>query len=440
MPITQFTFKRRLLARICIGVFILLFIFPSLYKEFYSYSSSSKFLSLQTKKIFEHVQPFYYPVSCQKLFESDSNEFKYVQTLLSTSKSPKNISDNQYNITKEQCDIYRSERFDQSFHHEDILVNRQFPLAFNILLHDNVQQFERLLRLIYRPQNFYCVHVDSSALWSVFESVKSIVQCFDNIYLVSKREEITYATFSRLQADINCMNDSIKYSSWKYLLNIASSELPLKTNSELVKILSIYQGHNDIEGIWKKRNMERTDYVWQTLNKTGDRYGFYLKNTGIKKQPPPDNLLIFKGSAYGAFSRAFVEFVLTNEVAKRLLEWSRDTYSPDEHYWATLNYNTHLNTPGGYKAKTDPTIWTSRYANWGESHCYGQIIRGICVFGFLDLPSLLNRHELIANKFYLHTDPIAYQCLEELIFNRSRLDLPLNDATFYRRMPFLLPS
>ncbi|CAF3998296.1 unnamed protein product, partial [Adineta steineri] len=139
-------------------------------------------------------------------------------------------------------------------------------------------------------------------------------------------------------------------------------------------------------------------------------------------------------------SRAFVEFVLTNEVAKRLLEWSRDTYSPDEHYWATLNYNTHLNAPGGYKAKSDPTIWTSRYANWGESHCYGQIIRGICVFGSLDLPSLLNRHELIANKFYLHTDPIAYQCLEELIFNRSKLDLPLNDATFYRRMPFLLPS
>ncbi len=51
----------------------------------------------------------------------------------------------------------------------------------------------------------------------------------------------------------------------------------------------------------------------------------------------------------GAFSRAFVEFIQTNSVAKELLEWSRDTYSPDEHYWATLNYNTHLNPPGGYK-------------------------------------------------------------------------------------------
>ncbi len=62
------------------------------------------------------------------------------------------------------------------------------------------------------------------------------------------------------------------------------------------------------------------------------------------------------------------------------------------------------------------------------------------MFGVLDLPSLLNRHELFANKFYLHTDPIAYQCVEELMLNRSKLDLPLNDAAFYRQMPFLLPS
>lgn len=40
-------------------------------------------------------------------------------------------------------------------------------------------------------------------------------------------------------------------------------------------------------------------------------------------------------------------------MAKELLDWSRDTYSPDEHYWATLNYNTHLHSPGGYKGKSN---------------------------------------------------------------------------------------
>jgi hypothetical protein len=61
---------------------------------------------------------------------------------------------------------------------------------------------------------------------------------------------------------------------------------------------------------------------------------------------------IFKG----AFSRSFVEFTQTSPVAKELLDWSRDTYSPDEHYWATLNFNTHLHTPGGYKGMNEKKI------------------------------------------------------------------------------------
>jgi len=56
-----------------------------------------------------------------------------------------------------------------------------------------------------------------------------------------------------------------------------------------------------------------------------------------------------KGSAYGAFSRGFVQYLLTNQKARDLLEWMRTTYSPDELYWATLNYryvNPHLHVPG----------------------------------------------------------------------------------------------
>ena len=93
-----------------------------------------------------------------------------------------------------------------------------------------------------------------------------------------------------------------------------------------------------------------------------------------------------------------------------------------------------------YLARSDPTNFTARFVNWGEQNCYGRVIRGICVFGIVDLPSLFDRHELVANKFHLSADPIAYQCLEELILNRSRVELPLNDARFYREMPFLLPT
>ncbi|UJR31089.1 hypothetical protein I4U23_018597 [Adineta vaga] len=454
----QFTINRRLFRNNCLFFLSIFFIFEFIHLTFLkrhdTTSTDIKFPSIDistnendhirtsNSKPFKHLQPYYYPISCQNLYESDSDELKHALAVLSDLKNPSLISDESYNITKDQCQNYRLERFNEKFHQEDTSINRQFPLAFSILMYENVEQFERLLRVLYRPQNFYCVHVDKDALPIVLQAVKSIIQCFNNVILSSKQEKVLYATFSRLQADINCMEDLIKYPSWKYLLNAANTELPLKTNSELVKILKIYRGYNDIEGRWKSKNPHRTEYVWQVIDtvRGNQEQVPQLRKTNEKKKPPPGNMEIVKGSAYGAFSRAFIEFVHTSPIAKELLDWSRDTYSPDEHYWATLNYNTHLNPPGGYKAKTDPTNWTARFVNWGERNCYGRIIRGICVFGTVDLSTLFNRHELFANKFHLNADPIAYQCLEELILNRSKLDLPLNDATFYRQMPFLLPS
>ncbi|CAF1602291.1 unnamed protein product [Rotaria magnacalcarata] len=441
-----FTINRRLLKHNCLLFFGFLFIFELIQIAFFSRVNfnatviqlpNSK-LSKNTNRLF--FQPYHYPISCQKLFESDPSELKNALALLSRTKNISLIANSRYNIEKEQCSAYRSERFNESFHVADSSINRQFPLAFNILLYENVEQFERLLRIIYRPQNFYCIHVDSDASLDVAEGVQSIVQCFKNIFLSSKREKVIYATFSRLQADLNCMKDLIEYPSWKYLLNIANTELPLKTNSELVKILSIYRGYNDIEGRWKSRNTLRTDYVWEVIESINTSYISHLRRTKQKKKPPPGNVEIVKGSAYGAFSRAFVEFVQKSSIAKELLDWSRDTFSPDEHYWATLNYNIHLRAPGGYKAKSDPTQWTARYVIWGKRGCQGIVVHGICILSTADLPTLYNRHELFANKFQLKVDPIAYQCLEEFLINKSQLNLPLNDAAYYRKMPFLLPS
>ena len=39
----------------------------------------------------------------------------------------------------------------------------EFPLSFSILAYHYVEQVERLLRAIYRPQNVYCIHIDVRA-------------------------------------------------------------------------------------------------------------------------------------------------------------------------------------------------------------------------------------------------------------------------------------
>jgi len=95
---------------------------------------------------------------------------------------------------------------------------------------------------------------------------------------------------------------------------------------------------------------------WQERFKNGTSW---IQLTNETNPRPPHELDIIRGSAYGIFSRKFVEFVLTDQRAKDLLQWSQNTYSPDEHYWATLHhtlYNPQLNTPGAYSGSPRFTV------------------------------------------------------------------------------------
>jgi N-acetyllactosaminide beta-1,6-N-acetylglucosaminyltransferase len=135
--------------------------------------------------------------------------------------------------------------------------------------------------------------------------------------------------------------------NWTYLLNMASSEFPLRTNYELTRILSIFNGANDIEVI-NNIPKERILYSWIIKKKSINSIEQIVKTNNLKG-PVPHNFTIVKGLAYCSFSRKFVEYALFNEYAKDLLEWSRDSYSPDEWFWATLQYNIQFNPPGGFR-------------------------------------------------------------------------------------------
>ena len=44
---------------------------------------------------------------------------------------------------------------------------KDFPIAFVHLIHDDVGIFEMFLAVMYRPQNFHCVHIDSKVNFSI---------------------------------------------------------------------------------------------------------------------------------------------------------------------------------------------------------------------------------------------------------------------------------
>lgn len=103
-----------------------------------------------------------------------------------------------------------------------------------------------------------------------------------------------------------------------------------------------------------------------------------------------------------------------------LLSWSKDTYSPDEHFWVTLNRIPGV--PGSMpNASWTGNLRAVKWIDMEDKHggCHGHYVRGICIYGNGDLKWLINSPSLFANKFELTTYPLTVECLELRLRERT---------------------
>ncbi|KAH9515091.1 Beta-1,3-galactosyl-O-glycosyl-glycoprotein beta-1,6-N-acetylglucosaminyltransferase [Bulinus truncatus] len=373
---------------------------------------------------------------CRKLFEDDPKEQEKTIMYRKLHRNEfKSFEETNVPYMLSDCQAFKTIRgYQQDFGTQE---EREYPLAYTILVHKDFEHLERLLRALYMPQHTFCIHLDANSSGHLKAAVASLVGCFENVALASEPQSIIYAHISRLRADIICMKDLLELDSkWKYLINYAATEYPLRTNLETVKILKSLRNRNDIHESFKARITDRFKTEYAVVKGK-------MVPTKIPLDPPPHNLTVTKGQAYNAFTREFVEWVLIEPIPLELLKWSEKTYSPDEHYWGTLNnlyHNAFLNTPGGFKDKPDKKGYITKFISWQTNNprfkCHGPVIHSICIFSSLDLPTLMVQMHLAANKFDLTYDPIAYACIEELYENRTLAELPFNLA-FYKGLHFV---
>lgn len=302
-----------------------------------------------------------YDVNCKLIFDMDSNEIKKAKLLLNSSRFRKfeeSIKDDSFIFDRQKCN-----QFKKVLGYDQVKgSNPEFPLAFSILVHTNAEQLERFIRSIYQPQNIYCIHIDTKSKKSFQNAIRSIAQCFDNIFISTKSENILYGGFSRLKADINCLEDLLMLDNlvktnkefrdkrivdWKYALNLVGTEYLLRTNEELVKILKMYNGSNEITILKTNRVLHRRiKNEWLE-----DFTKFRLVNSGRNKSAAPHGYVITYGFSSYVITKKFANYAVFDNRAQDLLNWVRTTWSPDEIYWSTLQYNTKIYSEHGFIGK-----------------------------------------------------------------------------------------
>ena len=94
------------------------------------------------------------PCDCEQLLLGNEVEINNTLALNSKVLSEEIFDESRLVELTTDC-IWLRERFnDQSFYNSDF--ERDFPVAFFFVIHENAHQVLRLVKLLYRPQNSFC--------------------------------------------------------------------------------------------------------------------------------------------------------------------------------------------------------------------------------------------------------------------------------------------
>ena len=189
---------------------------------------------------------------CRQLFSGDDVTVALANQYEWCDRSDDVITETDYVIETKNCSSFAANRGYLS--HHVTIDELEFPVAFSILMYENVEQVERLLRLIYRPQNVYCIHVDAKSPVMTHLAARAIAGCFDNVFVADESVSVVWGMYSVLDADLKCMRRLIRRDviTWKYFVNLVGRDFPLLSNRQLVRVLRAYNGSNDIEGTFNR--------------------------------------------------------------------------------------------------------------------------------------------------------------------------------------------
>uniref|UniRef100_A0A8C6TUR6 Glucosaminyl (N-acetyl) transferase 4 n=1 Tax=Neogobius melanostomus TaxID=47308 RepID=A0A8C6TUR6_9GOBI len=363
-----------------------------------------------------------YSVDCSAIYDMDPVEVGNALAL--RRRVPEERDDSLVNLTS-NCHVFLKSRG-----YTDVCISQEeknFPLAYSLVVHKNATMVERLIRALYSPSNIFCIHYDGKSSEEFRAAMEGLAQCLPNVMISTKRETVFYASMSRLKADLHCMSDLLKSEvQWRYIINLCGQDFPLRTNMELVSELTRLNGGNMLESSRPTQaKSQRFKYHHQIQDAIFEHQKKPVR-TDQEKEPPPHGIEMFTGNAY---------FVLSRE---DFLAWSEDTYSPDEHFWATL-----ARLPGvpGEIPRSQPDVTDlmskTRLVKWSYlekrlyPRCTGLHVRSVCIYGVGEMRWLLNYGHWFANKFDPKVDPIIIQCLEEHLQKKQKLLLSLASRVCY---------
>uniref|UniRef100_A0A914UJD3 protein xylosyltransferase n=1 Tax=Plectus sambesii TaxID=2011161 RepID=A0A914UJD3_9BILA len=212
-----------------------------------------------------------------------------------------------------------------------------FLLQFN---GRNVRQVRRLLKLIYSPDHFYYVHVDSRQhlMYQEMKRLEELLAPIGNFRVKGDRYSTIWAGASLLQMMLSCIRDvanSDWADKWDFLVNLSESDMPVLPLSDVEAVLNKYKGHNFLRShgyntakFVKKQGLE---HVFVECDGRMWRIG--------ERGPFPNGIRIDGGSDWVGLDKSFAYYAaLSNEtLPSALRKIFESVLLPAESFFHTVS-------------------------------------------------------------------------------------------------------
>ena len=190
----------------------------------------------------------------------------------------------------------------------------------------------------------------------------------------------------------------------------------MKTNAEIVTILNILNGTNDITIDKLSSFIYDGDWSFSDLQLMNEN----TTNTESRK------LQFAQGDLHSTWSREAIEFILNEVNVPHVLEKfkTKTKYEMDTILLSSLQASADVNLPGGFThACLDRNIQTAsitRYIHYISGNCDSGIIKnGICVAGRKNLKFIEKLPHLFFSSMNPRLEFAVYLCWRERMFNRT---------------------
>jgi hypothetical protein len=215
-------------------------------------------------------------------------------------------------------------------------ISNQVTIAYFILVHRFPEQFKRLFKALYHPENHYLIHLDKKASIEIYDDIKDFLTDFPSTYILES-ENVVWGGYSMVQAELNGMNYLLKLNLvWDFFINLSGQDYPLKSQKIIREYLTKNKGNNFL------KIADQLAVRPETMNRIENHFtesadGFSAKTY---KRAYLKDVVPYIGGQWMILTRQCCEFICNSGEAKKFEDYYKNTLIADESFFQTVLMNT----------------------------------------------------------------------------------------------------